>query len=209
MKRALVVGGGPCGIFAVGALLKHTVHITWVDKGGFQIGRLPIYSSVPANTRNDYLISAFENLPALAFDSCDGPRELLQQNVFSTANLGTSVEALEHATFHLLSHPRVNPVPNASVKQMVLDDINVHVDVGTVQQQQQQQQQQWNVRTEDNDGKLVSTFSVDSVILCLGARPRTPTIATLTALQQHGIELIDHDDPPSPHHHHLVLPLSF
>ncbi len=48
---AVVIGGGPAGVAVVGNLLEHLPkdagNIVWIDKGGFQGGRLQFYQDVP------------------------------------------------------------------------------------------------------------------------------------------------------------------
>lgn len=183
MKRAsaLVVGGGPCGIFAVGSLLKSRAfqHVTWCSDDSFQCGRLPIYSSVPANTRNDFLVDAFQALPSLNFNTCD-ERHVLQANPTSTSPLSTSLGALVHATHHLRQRDDV-------------EDLSVRIS-----QLQLGTDKKWRASSEDNAS--VGTF--DSVVLCLGARPSRPAPSTISELNRLGIFLLDHDDAVSPNFFH-------
>jgi len=178
MKRAsaLVVGGGPCGIFAVGSLLKSRAfqHVTWCSDDSFQCGRLPIYSSVPANTRNDFLLDAFQALPSLNFNTCD-ERHVLQANPTSTSPLSTSLGALVHATHHLRQRDDV-------------EDLSVRIS-----QLQLGTDKRWRASSEDD---VVGTF--DSVVLCLGARPSRPASSIISELNRRGIVLLDHDDAVSP-----------
>ena len=68
----LVIGGGPCGVMTMATLLRETgssvtsssssmsnAKIAWIDPNFDDMGRMSTYGSVPANTRNDFLLNAF------------------------------------------------------------------------------------------------------------------------------------------------------
>jgi hypothetical protein len=169
MKKVLVVGGGPCGIFAVGSLIARGHQVVWSDAGKFKVGRLPIYSSVPANTRNDFLVSAFTDLPALNLSATNLPAHLLTQPLSTTA-LGISVKALKHATTSLLKRKGVESIPSQVTR---LEFIN---------------NKEWQVTFQENNQVIV-----DASILCLGGEPRTASSTTIQTLQKAGINVIDHD----------------
>ena len=169
MKKVLVVGGGPCGIFAVGSLIARGHQVVWSDAGKFKVGRLPIYSSVPANTRNDFLVSAFTDLPALNLSATNLPAHLLTQPLSTTA-LGISVKALKHATTSLLKRKGVESIPSQVTR---LEFIN---------------NKEWQVTFQENNQVIV-----DASILCLGGEPRTASSTTIQTLQKAGIAVIDHD----------------
>ena len=57
---AIVVGAGPAGIAAVGALAARKLRVHWVDRA-FRVGALARYASVPANTKLDVLMAGLEN----------------------------------------------------------------------------------------------------------------------------------------------------
>ncbi|KAK3258264.1 hypothetical protein CYMTET_32685 [Cymbomonas tetramitiformis] len=57
--HAVVIGGGPAGILAVGALLEQNcTSIGWVAET-FGAGRLAHYTNVPANTKVKHLVPGF------------------------------------------------------------------------------------------------------------------------------------------------------
>lgn len=103
-RTACVVGGGPCGIFAVAALLKSGVkRVHWIDPAApGTCGRLGRYGSVPANTRNDRLIEAFQGLPALRFDHYQARRvsgtRLLDADPMGTEPLGGALDGKRDGT---------------------------------------------------------------------------------------------------------------
>ena len=78
----LVIGGGAAGTLAVAVLLdRGATRIAWVDPSFEEMGRLAEYGSVPANTRNDRLMTMFRSLAPLNFDSAQARRRARGEQV--------------------------------------------------------------------------------------------------------------------------------
>ena len=63
---AVVVGGGPSGLFAVGALLDGGApSVAWVDAAAVDgAGRLKVYAAVPSNTKTGLFVRALTEVLA-------------------------------------------------------------------------------------------------------------------------------------------------
>jgi hypothetical protein len=72
--RALIVGGGPAGFVAAGALLHRRLRVTWIDPA-FRAGRLPNLGVCPSNTKLDLLVPHAKRLvpQAAALLASPGP----------------------------------------------------------------------------------------------------------------------------------------
>lgn len=172
----LVVGAGPCGIFAVASLLRRGAKVTWIDPS-FSTGRLSRYGSVPANTRNDRLCRAFQSLPHLQFAPRQASRagpSLARTDPGSTASLQLSIDALRDGSEALQSHEAVRAVQGS-----------VHLLAGDGDG--------WRAETCPS-GELRSR----NVLLCTGAAPRLPSPALTARLAAAGIPVLDHDTVVTP-----------
>ncbi|KAK0655600.1 pyridine nucleotide-disulfide oxidoreductase-domain-containing protein [Cercophora newfieldiana] len=74
---AIVVGGGPAGIAVVGNLLenlpKSNGSIAWIDRAGFNGGRVSKYREVPSNTTTELFIKYAQELEPFR-EICDAAR---------------------------------------------------------------------------------------------------------------------------------------
>jgi len=73
----LVIGGGPCGILAVGTLLDSSSSLAWVssEKDPKTIGgRFNHYDKVPGNTPTGVIKKSMGSIPALEFERLQGER---------------------------------------------------------------------------------------------------------------------------------------
>jgi hypothetical protein len=95
----------------------------------------------------------------------------------STASIGTSVAALQHATAALLSRDDVDSV-HSRVSRLEL----THDD-------RDEQPTAWHVTFDKHH-----PTTVNAAILCPGAQPRRASAAFLARLREAGIEIVDHDD---------------
>ena len=180
-------------MLAVGSLLRtpaaaaagsaQPLHVTWADAGGFDVGRLPRYASVPANTRNDRLSEAFDNLPALDFRGSGAPRAALAADPVGTADIRVSVAALRHATAALRRRDDVACLASRVRTLRLCDDGRWQGEIA---------------EDGDDDNTVRELLCADAVILCIGATPRKPCAGSLARLASAGIDVLDHDDAVCP-----------
>ena len=197
----MVIGGGPVGALAVGVLLKRGVRaIHWIDPCFERLGRLgERYASVPANTRNDRLVSMFQSLPALNFEASQTRlrhsgtgRVLLDGDPMSTMPLQASIDALRQGSNAIRQDARVAAHRGLAVR--LCGD------------QEAARGVQWraDVALADDHGCLrrpsssTKTLLAERVILSPGALPRLPPSRLVTALTSHGVRLLAHDDAVVP-----------
>jgi len=191
----LVVGGGPCGIMAVGLLLERQAAqqtdcrlIGWVDRDRFSsVGRLgDRYASVPANTRNDQLVAAFESIPAFEFEerqAVRGEEALIRQPRSETSLLGYSVDALRDASDAMRASGKLRVCwERACVAELTFGEDRV-----------------WEALVElDDDESDTRELRAKRVILATGATPKEPSPTLRAKLDEAGIRVIDHDDLVAP-----------
>ena len=117
----IVIGAGPAGVAAVGALVAKRKRVVWLDPR-FRVGALERYKAVPANTKIDVLAPGFEaqylpqGLPsggavsalarmhreAIALPANPDPAEL------GWTTLGACQELMQEMTSALLAEPSVS-----------------------------------------------------------------------------------------------------
>jgi hypothetical protein len=154
-----VIGAGPCGIGAVGKLVDAGLHVVWIDSNFNDIGRMGrSYRDVPANTPNGSLwdalfsCSSFQMDKYLTFNTQRGSRTLGDLNRSECSQLSFLVDALDHASLTLRSHPLVTPI-TGFVESMTFSH-------------------HWNIcLSSQEDCPLIEA---DTVILAVGAVPVLP-----------------------------------
>ena len=122
MSRAttIVVGAGPSGIAAVGALIARRQRVVWVDPN-FTVGALARYKAVPANTKLDVLLPGFVGFLPQGLPSAAAERALARMQVEATTlhanpdpcelgwtTLGSCQELMQTMTAALLTEPGVS-----------------------------------------------------------------------------------------------------
>lgn len=181
----LVCGGGPCGTMAVGALLERAGQpgfesIGWVEAGEFEtMGRLGAnYGSVPANTRNDRIVAAFESLAAFEFASSQRKRlgpTLLAAPRSETARLQLSIDALRDASAAMRASGRLAYCEaGASVRELSSDGAAWTATIGE------------------------SRVRARRVFVATGAKPKPVPDLMAIRLKEAGITLLDHDAVVAP-----------
>ena len=183
----LVVGGGPTGICAVGALLQRAGEagfgrIGWVEKDSFdKIGRLSLYGSVPANTRNDRIVEAMESLDAFEFSRAQAARpsdsRLSTRPTHETSKLQFSIDALRDASQAIRSSGRLALCRDGLLlKKLSNDSGNL-----------------WTAETASNE-----SVSARRVILTTGGAPRPPASSFVERCEELHIQVLQHDDVVAP-----------
>jgi hypothetical protein len=177
----LVVGGGPCGTCAVGALLDRGAgdSVGWVSASPWaDVGRLGRYGGVPANTRNDRLVAAFTSLGAFDFGDAQRARAaptLVAADPAKTAPLALAADALRDASAAMRAGAGAGgPLAFAAAGRRVrrLARVDGH----------------WAAYA---DGVLVARAR--RVVLATGGAPRPPPAALAAGLAAHRIPVVDHD----------------
>jgi pyruvate/2-oxoglutarate dehydrogenase complex dihydrolipoamide dehydrogenase (E3) component len=143
-KKWAVIGGGPCGIGAVGKLIDAGQQVIWIDPNFENIGRMgKYYRGVPANTPNGSLWNAltscqsFEIEKYCALKVKNNESTLHDLNPSECSQLGVLVDVLEHASYTLQSNPLVTVV-KGTVTSMILKEtwslfISLPDDIYTIQ----------------------------------------------------------------------------
>jgi len=123
-----VIGGGPCGIGAMGASLNTFQKHLWIDKNGFEgVGRLSSYYDVPANTPTSCLVKAMRRCELFEFDVDQenrAGRKLVDFEGEECPELGYLVEALEDAKKRVMGREEVDCV-HGEVTSLVEGDDGV------------------------------------------------------------------------------------
>ena len=178
----LVVGGGPCGTCAVGALLQRGgSSVGWVSRSSWEsMGRLGTYGEVPANTRNDRLLGAFRSLEAFEFEKRQrlrGPSGLAAAEPGGTGELRMSVDALVDASLAMRESGRL---------AVSRDEVFIHslVKAG----------EHWEAHA--GLGEVVCRFR--RAVLATGGAPRQPSEDLSKRLREAGISTVDLDDALAP-----------
>uniref|UniRef100_A0A0G4FSD1 FAD/NAD(P)-binding domain-containing protein n=1 Tax=Chromera velia CCMP2878 TaxID=1169474 RepID=A0A0G4FSD1_9ALVE len=175
----LVVGGGPIGTCAVGTLLQRCFDkVGWVERGEFKpLGRLSVYGSVPANTRNDRIVEAFCGLDAFVFEEKQRERpegtQLFSQPPMKTARLQLSLDALRDGSESM----------RASCKDRLWSREGVCV-IGM-----SSDGNLWRVETASGE-----ILEARRVILATGGEPKVPDAFLTKRLEEAGIRVLHHDD---------------
>ena len=182
--RWTVVGGGPCGIGAVGRLLDRNCQVTWVDPA-FRVGRMgKHYAHVPANTNNRDFMAAFQLNSS--FDYVENEQRRLAQGktAMSTLkdlecyDLGLYVDTF--TDFVDILSRRVTAI-QGSVIDLYSSDVGSYCT--------------WQVTVKSYDGAATTVHEADAVILCTGSCPilPPPTLIPsadfgLTGICQHNLD---------------------
>jgi pyruvate/2-oxoglutarate dehydrogenase complex dihydrolipoamide dehydrogenase (E3) component len=170
-----VVGGGPCGIGAVGKLVDAGHRLVWIDPNFSDIGRMGrCYRGVPANTPNGSLwdtflsCSSFEIEKYLASSKKKASQTYVDLNRSECSHLGYFVDVLEHASLTLRSHPLVTSITGA-IESMVFSD-------------------HWtlSLSSEEESQRLIKA---DFVVLAIGAVPTLPSNLPPASLR-HDLDLM-------------------
>lgn len=181
--RWTVVGGGPCGIGAVGRLLDRNCQVTWVDPA-FGVGRMgKHYAHVPANTNNRDFIAAFQLNSS--FDYVENEQRRIAQGkaAMSTLrdlecyDLGLYVDTF--TDFVDILSRRVTAI-RGSVIDLHSSGLGLHCT--------------WQVTVKSCDGGATTVHEADAVILCTGSCPILPpslipsTEFGLSGICQHNLD---------------------
>lgn len=161
--RWTVVGGGPCGIGAVGRLLDRNCQVTWVDPV-FGVGRMgKHYTHVPANTNNRDFIAAFQLNSSFDYVQNEQRRIAQGKAAMSTLrdlecyDLGLYVDTF--TDFVDILSRRVT-----AIRGSVIDLHSSGVGLFNT----------WQVTVKSCDGAATSVHEADAVILCTGSYPILP-----------------------------------
>lgn len=171
----LVVGGGPCGTCAVGALLQRGgASVGWVSKTPWEaMGWLGDFGEVPANTRNDRLVAAFESVDAFDFAAAQkrrGAAGLAAAPPAATAPLRLSLDALRDASAAMRAGGRLG---------LARDGVLVHSLI--------QREDGWDAECGVGDVVCRAT----RVLLATGGAPREASPELRAALEARGVFVID------------------
>ena len=131
---SLVVGGGPCGILAVGICLDHIKRlrylpnmkpkkVAWVNSGKFTDigGRFNRYDKVPGNTPVHVIESAFGMIDSLNYTA-----KLSVSDPQKTCELSVMIDALKKLSAHLIEdNPKhLQPFPTTFVSSLDFNTIS-------------------------------------------------------------------------------------
>lgn len=158
MNRWGVIGAGPCGIAAVGALVDLGIKVTWIDPS-FRSGRMGLYyREVPANTTITDLITALRACKSFGFENSQELRKSKGQTTISDligrstyCSLGPFVDTLEDATENLLASPMVTKVQSIVTCVTQKDDFK------------------WELTL---DGNIMNKVEVDAIVFSSGSVPK-------------------------------------
>lgn len=131
----LVVGGGPCGVLAAGAILDSLPSdgsVIWADAGSFSnLGRFGIYRKVPGNTPVGHLTDAFSAVASLSFNEDQHQRRsltaapvLIDMDRTKTCPLAPVIDALLDASDRVRRDGRVLALENTSVDSLVFNGVS-------------------------------------------------------------------------------------
>ena len=174
----LVIGGGPTGTCAVGWLLGKKLSVGWVDPSFSSQGRLGKYGSVPANTRNDRLLDAFQSIDDFEFQKHQAERsgdKLSTEKLMETSKLQFSLDVLRDASASMRARGKLKFCKEDLITKLVGDGMC------------------WTAETKK--GPLVRA---KRVILATGAVPKGPDTDQRQRLTDAGIRIFDHDDVVTP-----------
>lgn len=156
-----VIGAGSSGIGVVGKLVDHHQQIIWIDPNFDSIGRMgQYYCDVPANTPNGSIWNVLYLCKSFQIDSFIETKKLNNEVTLGDlpaqecSKLGYLVDALQHISPILQSHPLVSVI-HGTVTSMLLTD-------------------KWNI-TVSSSNNLQSIHCADYVIMATGAIPKLPS----------------------------------